>query len=36
MFGGAIAGEFGRGEWSAEVVGRLMTGFIGAPGKAGA
>jgi simple sugar transport system ATP-binding protein len=26
MFGGAIAGEFGRGNWSADVVGRLMTG----------
>ena len=26
MYGGAIAGEFGRGLWSAEGVGRLMTG----------
>jgi simple sugar transport system ATP-binding protein len=36
MFGGAIAGEFGRGDWSAEVVGHLMTGSGRAVGKAGA
>jgi general nucleoside transport system ATP-binding protein len=35
MFGGTIAGEFGRGEWSAEAVGRLMTGSGRAVGKAG-
>jgi general nucleoside transport system ATP-binding protein len=26
MYGGTIAGEFGRGGWNAEAVGRLMTG----------
>jgi simple sugar transport system ATP-binding protein len=35
MFGGAIAGEFGRGEWSADSVGRLMTGTDRAVEKAG-
>jgi hypothetical protein len=35
MFGGAIAGEFARGEWSAQVVGHLMTGSVRAVGKAG-
>ncbi len=33
MFGGSIAGEFGRGEWSADVVGHLMTGSGRAVGK---
>jgi simple sugar transport system ATP-binding protein len=28
MFGGAIVGEFQRGDWTADVVGRLMTGSI--------
>jgi simple sugar transport system ATP-binding protein len=36
MFGGAIAGEFGRGDWSAEAVGHLMTGSGRAARKAGA
>jgi simple sugar transport system ATP-binding protein len=35
MFGGAIAGEFGRGEWSAEGVGHLMTGSDRANGRPG-
>jgi general nucleoside transport system ATP-binding protein len=34
MFAGAIAGEFARGEWSADVVGHLMTGSGRAVGKA--
>ncbi|MCX7039522.1 MAG: ABC transporter ATP-binding protein [Spirochaetes bacterium] len=36
MFGGSIAGEFGRGEWSADVVGHLMTGSGRVVVKAGA
>jgi ABC-type uncharacterized transport system ATPase subunit len=35
MYGGAIAGEFGRGQWSADVVGHLMTGSGSTDGKAG-
>jgi simple sugar transport system ATP-binding protein len=35
MYGGAIAGEFGRGQWNADVVGHLMTGSGRADGKAG-
>jgi general nucleoside transport system ATP-binding protein len=34
MFGGAIAGEFGRGDWTAQGVGRLMTGSGRDAGKA--
>jgi ABC-type uncharacterized transport system ATPase subunit len=36
MFGGAIAGEFRRGGWSAEAVGRLMTGSGRGAGREGA
>jgi ABC-type uncharacterized transport system ATPase subunit len=36
MFGGSIAGEFGRGDWNADVVGHLMTGAGRAVGKVGA
>jgi simple sugar transport system ATP-binding protein len=34
MYGGAIAGEFARGKWSADVVGHLMTGSGRTDGKA--
>lgn len=34
MYGGAIAGEFARGKWSADVVGHLMTGSGRPDGKA--
>jgi simple sugar transport system ATP-binding protein len=35
MFGGAICGEFPRGQWSPEMVGHLMTGSDRAAGKEG-
>jgi simple sugar transport system ATP-binding protein len=35
MYGGSIAGEFGRGQWNAQVVGHLMTGSGTDAGKAG-